>query len=293
MFADDSSIWKYVKEPLSAIDDLNDDLRKIQNYSDKWFMTLNPEKSEVLTISAKKEKLVYGNLQLNNINLKEVSTHRHLGLTLSSDMSWTSHVDIICKSAGSRLNLLRKLSFKLNRKALEILYFAYVRPILEYASPIFCQQTISNDMRMENLHNQAARICSGALFHTDRLRVLSDLGWSSLSDRRKTTTMAITYKLANNLCPKYLTELFGNLGQTTYSLRNTNNIRIPFCRTERYRRSFIPRASTVWNEIPVSNKTIPTYKQFNNKIKLNAAKPKPPQWFQDGNRYPNVLLTRL
>jgi hypothetical protein len=48
-----------------------------------------------------------------------VTTHTHLGLTFSNDGSWTTHINEIITKASSRLNNIRKLKFKVDRKYLK------------------------------------------------------------------------------------------------------------------------------------------------------------------------------
>ena len=63
-----------------------------------------------------------------------VTTHTHLGITLSNNLSWNTHIHEICSKALRRLDILSCLRFKLSRSALEIMYFSFIRPILEYGN---------------------------------------------------------------------------------------------------------------------------------------------------------------
>jgi hypothetical protein len=42
-------------------------------------------------------------LYFNNVPIKNVTTHKHLGLTFSNDGSWTIHINEIITKASSRL----------------------------------------------------------------------------------------------------------------------------------------------------------------------------------------------
>ena len=83
----------------------------------------------------------------NNV-IQEVNSLKHLGLTSSNDGTWHEHITIITSKAWTRINVMRKLKFKLDRRALEIIYFTFIRPILEYACVIFdnCTQYELNDI---------------------------------------------------------------------------------------------------------------------------------------------------
>jgi hypothetical protein len=51
-------------------------------------------------------------------------------LFFSNNGLWHDHIDYIVKKAYTRLTMLRKVRFKLNRFTLEKMYFSLIRPIL-------------------------------------------------------------------------------------------------------------------------------------------------------------------
>ena len=53
--------------------------------------------------------------------MKEVSSHIHLSIFFSNDMTWHEHIDYIISKAWTRLNSMRKLKFILDRQSLEII----------------------------------------------------------------------------------------------------------------------------------------------------------------------------
>ncbi len=296
LFADDSIIWEVVTDPIVASKKLDTDLTAVQNWASKWHMSLNPDKTEILTISTKTRKLQYPDLFLNGNKLKEVSSHKHLGLTLTSDMTWTTHVNAICTTAGQRINILRKMSYHLSRKSIELLYFSYIRPIIEYAGIIFGNQTLAIDAKLENIQTQAALICTGSLFNTNRENLLNELGWPSLSDRRSVSKLSLTHKALNNQSPEYISHIFNKYtpnNSSRYCLRNTNRLILPIIKTERLKRSFFPSASTAWNAMNEKFVNIENHRIFKTSIKSGIAKPRPPSWFLVGKRHPNILMTRL
>ena len=208
LFADDSIVWDIVADPISTTSNLNKDLISVQQWANKWHMSLNAEKTEVLTISAKIKKTTYPRLKMDEVELSEATSHKHLGLILSVNMSWSPHVHSICSRASLRINILRYLSFRFNRKTIELLYMSYIRPILEYASPLFGSQTLANAAKLENIQAQAALICTGALQSTNRYNLMAELGWNSLAERRKNATLSLTYKAVNHIAPIYFSDMY-------------------------------------------------------------------------------------
>ena len=61
--------------------------------------------------------------------------------------------------------------------------------------------------RLESIQYNAAKICTGALKHTSHVKLLSELGWTTLADRRKYFKLVLFYKMYNNLTPPYLSNL--------------------------------------------------------------------------------------
>ena len=74
---------------------------------------------------------------MQEVQLAEVSSHKHLGLVLSNDCIWHQHIDYITKQAWNRINIMRKLKFKFDRNSLEIIFATFVRPLLEYRDIIW------------------------------------------------------------------------------------------------------------------------------------------------------------
>jgi len=69
---------------------------------------------------------------MNGVQVSPASDHKHLG-----NGTWQSHIEYMKAIAWKRINILRKLKFELDRKALETIYLSFIRPILEYADIIW------------------------------------------------------------------------------------------------------------------------------------------------------------
>ena len=80
----------------------------------RWLVNFNPKKTESMIISRKIEPQFHPPLYFNNIPIKNVTTHKHLGLNFSNNGSWTTHINEIITKASSRLNIIRKLKFKVD-----------------------------------------------------------------------------------------------------------------------------------------------------------------------------------
>ena len=82
--------------------------------------------------------------------IKDVESHKHLGVILSNDCSWQTHKDYIKEKTWTRINIMRWLKYDINRKSLETIYKCFVRLLLEYADVIWdnCTQQNKNELEL-------------------------------------------------------------------------------------------------------------------------------------------------
>ena len=53
---------------------------------------------------------------MNNHPIQEVDSRKHLGLVFLNDGAWHEHINIIKPRAWTRINVMRKLKYKFDRK---------------------------------------------------------------------------------------------------------------------------------------------------------------------------------
>ena len=135
--ADDTSLYIIVGSPDAAAEILNTDLNKISKWAKSWLVKFNPNKNEPIIISRKINKPDHTPVFMSNQEIKEVQFHKHLGIYISSDCSWHKHIEYVKSKAWSRINAMRKFKYTLDRKSLETIYIAFIRPILEYADVVW------------------------------------------------------------------------------------------------------------------------------------------------------------
>ena len=92
LFADDTSLYIIVDDPLDAAIKLNADLSRIDMWASMWLVTFNPSKSESLIFSRKVNKPYHPPIHMNYQQVNDVSSHKHLGIYLSRDCTWHEHI---------------------------------------------------------------------------------------------------------------------------------------------------------------------------------------------------------
>lgn len=291
LFADDTSLYIIVEQPDVAADLLQSDIQTISSWADKWLVTFNPAKSESLVISRKRNPSTHRSLQMLAQTIPEVNEHKHLGIFLSKDCKWHSHINYIVDKAWKRVNIMRKLKFSLDRLSLETIYISFIRPILEYADVVWSNCSKFELDQLDSIQNECARIASGATKLISIESLHKEISWETLSDRRYQHRLILFYKMKSNLTPDYLSSLVPASGDTRYILRNSENVNGVNARTTLYYNSFLPSAVRDWNLLSSDIRNSETLSIFKSKLKAN--KRCTPSYYYKGNRKLQVLHTRL
>ena len=294
LFADDTILLEVVEDIDETTIKLNEDLVSIDTWAKIWRVTFNAEKTEEMIFSTRRRQTIHPPLYFNMSRIERVTTHKHLGLDLSSDLSWSSHIEKITKKANKTLGLLRSQKWKLKRASLRVAYTSFVRSILDYGDILYDNCSEKNVKALERIQYNAAKTVSGAMHTTSYEKLLKELGWESLATRRQIHRLVLYFKMMRSLVPPYLCELVPQTRQqrADHALRNPNRLTLPRCRTEKRRKSFVPKTTSDYNNLPDTLKQIPSLNQF--KLKTNIHfKPEVKPHYEVGDRRPNALLAML
>ena len=293
LFADDTSLYIIVEDEYRTAEILNSDLDKIHQWSEEWLVNFNSRKTETITISRKVNKPHNPPIYMNEKLIQEVEKHKHLGLIFQEDGSWISHVNYIIEKASPRLNLMRKLKFKLSRNNLQIIYFSFIRPVLEYADVIWDNIPMYMKEQLENIQIEAARIVTGATKLCSKSKLYLDTGWESLSERRTKHKIIKFHEMFHGQTPQYLSNIVPQqlFRVHDYNTRRANNVQNIQCRTVFYQNSFLPSVIPEWNSLPPDIKFDNSKRTLKNYLNRNVKKS--PPYYNSGCRKGQVLHARL
>ena len=126
----------------------------------QWLINFNPLKTEAILFTLRLSDH-FPQLIFDGTPIKFVSEHKHLGLTLSSNGQWHSHIDDIITSASKVLGIMRKLKFNFSRTALNQIFLSYIVPVLEYSCIVWDSCTVQDMNALQKVQNGAARIVIG------------------------------------------------------------------------------------------------------------------------------------
>jgi hypothetical protein len=133
LFADDTIVYLTVS---SCDNTLQEDLDKLAIWEVQWMMKFHSDKCQVLAIT-KKKTTIKKNYNLHDHTLEHVPSAKYLGVTITSDLKWESHVTNISQKANKTIGFLKRNLNISNGKIKEKAYISLVRPTVEYASPVW------------------------------------------------------------------------------------------------------------------------------------------------------------
>ena len=101
-------------------------------------------------------------LHLNGNPITQVTSHKHLGLTLTSSFAWTDHINVTVKKALRMVAILRHLrsAHQFLSKHLLRVYRVYIRPLLEYSSTTWSALPASSAHRLQSVQNKALTVAN-------------------------------------------------------------------------------------------------------------------------------------
>ena len=146
-------------------------------------------------------------IYFGNEQLTDVESHKHLGLTLSSRLTWSAHIVNIAESVSSMVDVLKRLKYDLDRKSIETIYFSFIRPKLEYACHVWNNCSIHEKEILENIQLDVARAMTGARKGTSHNEIYKETNWQTLSERRKALKLKYFLKVVHHETPEYMQSL--------------------------------------------------------------------------------------
>jgi hypothetical protein len=118
LFADDTSFTCSHSEGTEIHSIINHDLKELDEWSKRWLLTFNPDKTVLIILFANLEHPEINFTFRDNI-ISTIESHRHLGVAFSTDAKWNAHIENIVSSVSKHMTILPKLKFKINRSNLE------------------------------------------------------------------------------------------------------------------------------------------------------------------------------
>ena len=295
IFADDSKLIKSINN-LEDKNLMEEDIKSVMNWAKNNKMELNKSKFQLLQHGHKIElKTPYKIDQ--EVEIQKSNTVKDLGVNISEDLSFDEHITKITNEAKRFAGWIFRI-FKSRRPEIILLLFnTYVRPRLEYCSPLWSPYQKRHQYQIEAIQRTITSRISGTegLNYWERLKYLKI---PSLQRRRERYQIIHIWKIAKSLIPNDLNLQFYNTSRYGQKCRIPKfNYRQKHLSTLKFN-SFFSRGPALFNILPEkikSSKSLAIFKSnlqnFLDKIPDNPPTPNYVgqntnsivEWVNDGN----------
>ncbi|GFV57426.1 RNase H domain-containing protein [Trichonephila clavipes] len=199
-YADDIAIWHSHNDITESEKTLNTTLKGIAEWAENLKLTINAEKTNycIFSTDRRHRSSFNANIKIQNSQIKKVDLPTYLGVTLDPELRFSKHIEQTTNKALGKLNILRKLcgtSWGSRPQTLKSTFCTVIRPVLEYATPIWTPASISVKRKLDSVQHRAAKIIIGAVSSTNNEKAEQECGLPPLESRRKLATIKFTNKL--------------------------------------------------------------------------------------------------
>ena len=243
-YVDDSTLFEICN--INEISEIQESIDIAADWTSKNCMKINSKKSKEMIISFSHDvnfKKYVPNIIIEGNPVEVVKHAKLLGVILSDDLSWNMHVDSIVKKAAKRVYMLYQLKRAgISQTDLVTVYVSVVRPVLEYACPVW--HTNLPKYLSDNIEMIQKRALKSIFPNKGYDDILNDKGMCTLRERR------------NVICAQYFKNMQGNAYKVHhllpeerrmhYEMRHENKYPLTQNRTNRYGKSLIPWGLRNW-----------------------------------------------
>ena len=247
-YADDNTIY-------DIGDIINDVIASLQDSSEKlfqWFsdnqLKGNTDKCDLIVSSDDPTEI-----QVGESVIKITTCEKLLGIKIDNKLTSYEHISGLCKKAANKLRALARVTPYMS--------------LLNYCPFVWTLQSRSNTNKIKHFHERC--LC---VVYQDKKSSYENLlvkdGTVSMHHQNIQALAIEMYKIKNDLSTEILSNIFTQMTQNHYRLRNASDFQIPFVRTIYHGResmSYLP--PKIWDIVPAEMKNAISLNSFKAQIK--------------------------
>ncbi|GBO45887.1 RNA-directed DNA polymerase from mobile element jockey [Araneus ventricosus] len=160
-----AKLWQG-KTPDKAVIPLQNYLKNLEAWLVRWKIKLNVDKTDETLFSKKNDD--WPKVKVNGTSIECKKTVKYLGVILDKQLNFQAHTNQFKEKYYKAFRVQYSLIFRnsiLDLKSKALIYLAYLRPILTYASPIWACTAKSNLRSIQVLENKTLRMIVNARYY--------------------------------------------------------------------------------------------------------------------------------
>jgi hypothetical protein len=248
LYADDAKMFKSINCRLDCLL-FQQDIDSISAWCTLWQLKLNILKCLYIRYGLVNRPTF--DYSISGILLKKVMSTKDLGVVFDSKLSFSEQCNDVVNKGFMRANMLLKCFQSRDRRLQINLFNTFVRPILEFNSPVWSPHLIKDVTAIERVQKYFTKNLKGLKNKTYNQRLII-LNQPTLQSRRIRADMIYLFKILHGLVDMNLKRLFPvNTSAYSFNLRgHAFMLYAPKPRTDLLKFSYVYRAIKCWNSLP-------------------------------------------
>lgn len=264
LFADDVKLY-------CSFDNFSYDLQivcdKLTEWADKWQMKIAFNKCTVHRISNRDSHINQNpGYTIGGQILGQSNETRDLGIIIDNKLNFNSHVSAVAHKAHVRASLILRTFVSRDIDILTKAFTTYVRPILEYCTPVWSPHTACNINKIESCQRWFTKRIKG-LCGLDYSQRLEHIGLETLQLRRIKYDLLMCYKIISGEVSLHCNLL--DLSDFTQTRGHKYKLYKHQSNVNAYKYFFCNRICDTWNALPhtvVEAPSLNTFKRLLNNV---------------------------
>lgn len=259
-FADDTKITSKVTTTIDK-SELQLNLDRLVNWTEKWQMKFNVDKCKVMHIGNSNDQ---ANYILNGSNLTKVNQEKDLGITISSDLKPEKHISEVVKTANKLTGFIGRAFDYKSEKVILTLFNSLVRPHLEYCVQFWSPYYRKDIDKLERVQRRVTKMIPRLKNkpYEERLR---ELNLFSLSSRRMRGDLIEVFKMFHGLDNVNINDYL-NVNRSNNTRTNGFKLTGKRFQSNEAKHYFFNRIVNVWNSLPAQVVNSESLAQFKKKL---------------------------
>ena len=185
-------------------------------------MIANPENFHAILLRKNQTSIREDKISIDGEIVNSDETVKLLGVTLEYILDFDPHISNICKTAATKLNVLKRLKSFIGCKGKKVLFQRFIFSNFEHCPLLWYFSSSKSLQNIEKYNERALRfLCND---HTSSFNdLLSKSDRCTMLNSRQRALCIEMFKTANKLNPPFMQKIF-KLRTSYYSLQNPNDL---------------------------------------------------------------------
>jgi len=193
LYADDLKLYTTIESNTDNIL-LQQNVDRLADWANTWQLGISIRKCQTLHLNTRQQSGTPAIFHIGSATLENAANIRDLGVQVDPDLKFSVHIGQVVRKALTRSNLILRCFISRDIPTLVKAFIVYVRPLLEYCSPVWSPHLIKDIASLESVQRKFTKRLSGMrrVKYADRLKVV---GLERLDIRRIRLDLVMCYKI--------------------------------------------------------------------------------------------------